>query len=404
MKSTRLQFENSAGQRLAAILDQPVTRKPLAYAIFAHCFTCTKNLKAIFHINRALTAAGIAVLRFDFTGLGQSEGDFSHTNFSSNVSDLECAAAYLQQNYQAPELLIGHSLGGAAAIVAASKLDSIKAVATIGSPSEPSHVIQHFNEYREAIEQCGEASVTLEGKKYTIAKQFLDDVEAIQLKQTLQHLKAALLVCHSPGDKTVNIRHAGELFQAAQHPKSFISLDNADHLLSNEADARYVGQLISSWASRFLALDILRQPLSTDEQIVAQTLADSYYTEINADDHMLVADEPKSLGGTDLGPTPYELLSSALAACTSITLQMYARRKNIPLQEVRVHITHKKAHADDCIHCDDSESKIDHFVRRIELFGKLTEQQQHRLLEIAERCPVHRTLHGEVVVITELKG
>jgi len=403
MKSTRLQFENAQGQKLAAILDQPVTRKPLAYAIFAHCFTCGKQLRAMFHINRTLTSAGIAVLRFDFTGLGQSEGDFAATNFSTNVSDLIQAAGFLGKHYQAPKLILGHSLGGTAAIMAATKLDSIKAVATIGTPSEPAHVVHHFSDYRNEIENCGEAVVPVEGRPFTITQQFIEDVESIKVKDVLKQLDAALLVCHSPIDKTVNIRNAQELFQAAPHPKSFISLDNADHLLMNEVDARYTGQVIASWASRFLGLDADKAPLPTNEQIVVQTLADSYYTEINANNHMLVADEPKSKGGTDLGPTPYELLASALGACTSITLNMYARRKKMPLEEVRVHITHKKIHAEDCINCDEKNSMIDHFYRQIELFGDLNNQEKQRLLEIADRCPVHRSLHGEVTVETELK-
>lgn len=407
MRSERLAFENRQGIELAARLDLPLEGEPLAYALFAHCFTCSKNLKAVGNISRALTERRLAVLRFDFTGLGESEGDFADTNFSSNVDDLVAAAGFLEANYQAPEILIGHSLGGAAVLQAAGEISSCKAVCTIGAPGDPGYVTRLLASKREEIEARGEAVVELAGRKFKIKKQFLDDLEATSMKERIRRLKRALLIFHSPIDNIVGIDNAAQIFQSALHPKSFVSLDTADHLLSEEADSRYVGAVLAAWARKYIDLDpeaARRQPLPEENVVVVQTGPEGYYTGIMANGHPLAADEPAAVGGTNLGPSPYELLSAALGACTSMTLRMYADRKEWPLETVTVRLTHDKVHARDCDSCDRKEGKIDLIEREIELSGPLDESQQQRLLEIADKCPVHRTLHSDIRVNTKLKS
>lgn len=406
MEFQKITFENASGQKLGARLDVPVDGQPVAYALFAHCFTCTKNLKAVGNISRALTRAGIAVLRFDFTGLGESEGDFADTNFSSNVADLVEAAQFLKANYQAPKILIGHSLGGAAVLQAAAQIPSSVAVATLAAPGEPSHVARLLGSKKEAIEAQGQAEVTLAGRTFTIKKQFLDDLEESHMQKTIQNLRRALIIFHSPVDNIVGIENASQIFQAAKHPKSFVSLDRADHLLSNEQDSMYVGAVIAAWARKYI--DTPEPEAQPDEppdhRVVVRTGQTQYRTEIKAGSHSLVADEPKSAGGTNLGPNPYDYLAAALGACTSITLRMYANRKEWPLEAIVVHLTHQKIHAADCEDCESEKGKIDRIEREIELVGPLDDDQRQRLLQIADKCPVHKTLHSEIVVKSRLKS
>ncbi len=404
MPVENVQFENARGELLSGRLQLPVSGAPRASALFAHCFTCTKNIRAARTISDALCAEGIAVLRFDFAGLGQSGGDFADTNFSSNVSDLIAASEYLTSYLSAPELLIGHSLGGTAVLQAAASIPSASVVATIGSPSRASHVTHLFEQQREQIEAKGEATVSLAGRPFVIRKQFLDDLEKGGLPESLRTLRKALLVFHSPVDDTVGIDNAGEIFAAAMHPKSFISLDKADHLLSRDEDARYVASVLSAWAHKYISeatSAATDAPVAAEGDVVAQTNAGGFRTDISASGHPLVADEPVAVGGTATGPTPYDLLSASLAACTSMTLQMYARHKGLSLDSATVRVTHDKIHADDCADCKtQGSSKLDRFTRRISLKGELTDEQRSRMLEIADRCPVHRTLHAEIVVET----
>lgn len=402
MPSTNIVFENESGHTLSGILDMPES-VPVAYALFAHCFTCSKNLKAAANIARALNDAGIAVLRFDFTGLGQSEGEFADTNFSSNVSDLLAAVNHMQREFEAPSILVGHSLGGTAVLQAASQVDSAVAVATIGSPSEPVHVAKLFLGSEDALNERGEATVNLGGRPFLMKQQFLDDLEKQDLRSSVGSLRKALLVMHAPLDNIVEIDNASALFTAAKHPKSFVSLDNADHLLSRETDSRYAGHVLAAWASRYLpepsSPDV---PEAREGLVTARTHLGGFRTEVQMGAHRLLADEPRSVGGTDLGPTPYDLLSAALATCTTMTLRMYAQHKGLHMESATVSVEHGKVHAQDCEDCESADGKIDEFRRTISLQGDLSDQQQQRMLEIADRCPVHRTLHSEVKVRSTL--
>lgn len=402
MKSEKLIFTNKDGLKLAGKLDLPIDRKPQACAIFAHCFTCSSSLQAVRNISLALTQEGFGVFRFDFTGLGQSEGEFADTNFSSNVDDLLSAADHLVENFDAPQVLVGHSLGGAAVLMAGLKIPSVKAVVTIGAPAEPVHVAHLLKEGEEEIQSQGQATVDIGGRPFLIKRQFIEDLKKAASEHHIGKLKKALLVMHSPQDRIVNIKNAEIIYKAAMHPKSYISLDGADHLLSSKEDAVYAGKVIASWAKRYIDRRESDE-LSTEKQVVTRTGQDGFLTEIRVGQHSLLADEPESVGGTNLGPTPYGLLSAALGACTSMTLRMYADRKGWDLQEVRVHLTHAKDHPIDCKDVEDEKSKIDIFDREIELEGDLDEKQITRLLEIADRCPVHRTLHSDIEVRTRLK-
>jgi alpha/beta superfamily hydrolase len=252
MPSKKLYFEGNAKNRLSALLDLPAESDPIAFALFAHCFTCTKNLKSVDTISRALIRERFAVLRFDFTGLGESEGEFADTNFSSNIGDLIAAANFLESNYEAPKILIGHSLGGAAVLQAAGHIPSSRAVATIGAPADPDHVMRLLHDRKDIIAQKGEAEVVLEGRKFKIKQQFLDDLEQVRMAEAVGNLKKAIVVFHSPMDDIVGIDNAAKIFQRARHPKSFISLDQADHLLMNPRDAQYVGAMIAVWARRYI--------------------------------------------------------------------------------------------------------------------------------------------------------
>lgn len=400
MKSLRIKFPNAEGHELAARLDLPIDQKPRVCAIFAHCFTCSKDLSAVKNISLALTQKGVAVFRFDFTGLGQSEGEFGDTNFSSNVADLIAAADYLSKEFESPQLLIGHSLGGAAVLLAGLKIDSVRAVATIGAPADPMHVSHLIEGGKDEINAKGEASVNIGGRSFCIKKQFLEDLKDLA-SGYIKDLNKSLLVLHSPQDQIVGVKNAEQIYKAAMHPKSFVSLDGADHLLSNPKDAQYAGEIIASWAMRYV--DLLEEDeLKTERQVVVRTDEEGYLTEIKAGPHSFLADEPESVGGTNLGPSPYGYLTAALGACTSMTLRMYADRKKWDLKEVRVHLSHSKNYFQDSEAVEGKGGKIDIFDREIELEGNLDDEQKARLLEIADRCPVHRTLHSDIQVITRL--
>ena len=402
MNIHKVSFTNKDKEQLAGRLELPLDQKPHNFVIFAHCFTCTKNLTAVKNVGRALTNAGCGVLRFDFTGLGESEGDFENTNFSGNVDDLIEAANFLEENYQAPTLIIGHSLGGAAAIFAASKLESIKAVAVINSPSDPSHVMHLLKDSEQEITKNGKARVNLGGVDFTIKKQFLDDLENNTLKDVVSDLRKALLILHSPQDNTVGIKNAEKIYIAAHHPKSFVSLDGVDHLLSKKEDSKYVGEVIAGWASRYVEIPPAKEIKSKSKVAASLGQDEKFTTNLKVGDHYLIADEPKSFGGNNFGPSPYEFLSAGLAACTVMTIQMYARRKNWNVGNVSVHIDYSKEHAIDCQECEKDSSKIDTFKREIKLVGNLTDEQKAKLMQIADKCPVHKTLHSKTQIITKL--
>lgn len=402
MQNLNVTFENQNGEILSGILDLP-TEEPVAYALFAHCFTCSKNLRAASNIARALNDERIAVLRFDFTGLGQSEGEFADTNFSSNVGDLLAAVDFLDRKHGDVSILIGHSLGGTAVLQAAPQVETAVAVVTIGSPAEPTHVARMFGGHEDSLRERGEAEVDLGGRPFLVKQQFVDDLEQHDVIGTIGKLHKALLVMHAPLDNIVEIDNAAELFVAAKHPKSFVSLDSADHLLTNDDDSRYAGQVLAAWASRYLPHADHGEPFRVAAgEVVARTYTDGFKTDVRAGRHTLVADEPRSVGGTNAGPSPYDLLSAALATCTSMTLHMYAAHKKLDLESVTVRIKHGKIHAVDCEDCESDSGRIDEFQRSIALQGSLSEAQRQRVLEIADRCPVHRTLEGEIKIRSKL--
>ncbi len=407
MENRRISFPGTDGSTLSARLSLPADGHVRACALFAHCFTCSKDLKPVVNISRALTQRGIAVMRFDFTGLGESEGDFADTTFSSNIGDLVAATEYMQNQYETPALVIGHSLGGAAAIQAAARLPGIRAVATIGAPFDPAHVKNLFADTLEDIEAEGHAEVVLAGRRFTVRREFIQDLERHRVEQVIRSLERPLLIMHSPVDETVAIENAARIYEAARHPKSFISLDDADHLLLDERDSLYAGAVLAAWAGRYI--DPLPQPETKEELrdaggVTARTAAGELRTEIIARGHPIVADEPVAVGGSDRGPTPYDLLGAALGACTTMTLQMYAARKKWPLKEAAVQVRHSKVHAEDEEHCQDDHARIDRLERDVTLVGPLDEAQRDRLLDIAERCPVHRTLTAGLRIETRETG
>mgnify|MGYP000495321218 FL=1 len=397
-RSQKVTFEGAAGDVLAARLDRP--NGPIrAWALFAHCFSCSKDVHAAQRISRRLTTHGYAVLRFDFTGLGQSEGDFANTNFSSNVEDLIKAADYLRETQEAPRLLVGHSLGGAAVIAAAPSIPEVKAVATLNAPADAEHVRHHFSRDEvEAIEANGSARVSLAGRDFTIKKQFLDDIEDHKLEAVVGEMKAALLIAHSPIDETVGIENATRLFVADRHPKSFLSLDDADHLLSREADANYAADMIAGWASRYAPPARVGTPprLSGDETaVVEETGLGGFHSWAVTGDHTFIVDEPEAMGGLNGGPAPYDMLSAALAACTTMTLRMYANHKKIELGRICTRVRHSKVKSD---------GPADLFEREIVVQGLKDEALQLKLLEIANKCPVHRTLERGAQVESRYKS
>lgn len=403
MHKETVHFQSRDGKDLAGRLDHPVG-EVRGWAIFAHCFTCSKQSHASVRVARGLAERGIGVLRFDFTGLGESDGEFEETNFSSNVADLVSAAEWMAGQGHAPGLLVGHSLGGAASVVAAHQIDSVKALATINAPADAEHVIQNFGESLETIETEGQARVDLAGRPFTITRDFVQDVRGANVTEAAGQLGLPLLVLHAPTDQVVGIDNASELFRAARHPKSFVSLDQADHVLSRPEDSAFAASMIAAWASRYLdgetgSGDL---PSQTHDVIVRETgRAGPFQNEVFINGQRYLADEPEAVGGSGTGPDPYGWLSTALGACTSMTLRMYARHKDWPLERVTVRLNHEKAHAEDCESCGPKD-KIDVFDRQITVEGELSEEQVARLLEIADRCPVHRTLESEVRVRSDI--
>lgn len=400
MPTERTTFTGHSGVQLAARLDLP-DGPLLATALFAHCFTCSKDIPAARRIAQRLADQGIAVLRFDFTGLGHSQGEFANTTFSSNIDDLKAAATMLGARAMAPSLLIGHSLGGAAMLKLAPDLDSVKAVVTLGAPFDPDHVTHNFNGALEQIERDGQAEVNLGGRPITIGKDFIDDIEGSSLQAALGASKAALLVMHAPRDDVVGVDNAARIFMAAKHPKSFVTLDDADHLITDADDACYAADVIASWSARYLKLPKAAPPIGTPEGIVRVREADprGFLQDVySGTSHHTLADEPLAYGGTNRGMSPYGYLSAALGTCTSMTIRMYARRKGWPLTGIFVDVSHNKMHAQD----SGTLEKIDGFKRVITLEGKLDDSQRARLLEIADKCPVHKTLERSSLIKTEL--
>lgn len=395
----KVTFENVAGESLAAALTLP-EQPPRAYALFAHCFTCGKDIATAARIARSLAAHRIAVLRFDFTGLGGSEGDFASTNFSSNIEDLVAAADYLRAEHEAPALMIGHSLGGTAVLAAAGSVEECRAVVTIGAPATPEHVQKQFSANREQLEAKDEATVTLAGREFRIKQQFLDDLRRHPMTERVAELRRALLIFHAPFDDIVSVEEAGRIFQAAKHPKSFISLDGADHLLSKADDAQYVADTIDSWSRRYLPEDREATTEVAGGDVLVAELNKKFLRQVSSDDHAWLADEPKKVGGSNLGPDPYEHLLAALGTCTSMTVRMYANRKQWPLDDIDVRLTHSREHHKDCEDCDEKPTRLEVLRREIALHGDLDDDQRARLLEIADRCPVHRTLESDLRIET----
>ena len=402
MPTERFDFPNARGERLAALLDRPAG-EPSAYALFAHCFTCGKDVLAAKRIAERLTLAGIGVLRFDFTGLGASGGEFANTTFSSNVADLVAAANELRRTRRAPAILIGHSLGGAAMLAAASEVPEARAVVTIAAPSDPGHVTHLFRDRVDEIRESGEVEVALAGRPFRIRREFLDDIAEQRLTERIAGLRKALLVFHSPTDDLVGIANASHIFLAAKHPKSFVSLAGADHLLSRKGDAIYVANVIAAWAERYLDIGLEVEAVPDAEAnrvVVTETRQGKFQQAITVGKHRLMADEPASVGGLDSGPSPYDLVLAGLGACTAMTLRLYAERKALPLDRVSVTLNHQKVHAADCETCETKQGMIDRIDRAITLDGALDAEQRKKLMEIADKCPVHRTLESEIEIRT----
>jgi uncharacterized OsmC-like protein/esterase/lipase len=385
-KTEKFDFKNSAGETLSGSMELPIN-EPKAFALLAHCFTCSKNLMASSRIAKHLTDHQIAVLRFDFTGLGNSEGDFSNTNFSSNVDDLISACTAIKDKFGKPaEILIGHSLGGAAVLKAAQTLSGAKAVVTIGAPGDTHHVAKLFDEDVETIENEGKAVVNLAGREFTIKKQFIEDIKEQDILSGVGEMKKALMVIHSPVDNTVSIDHAKKIYEAARHPKSFLSLDTADHLVSNPEDAEYVASMIGAWVKKYVDLShCIEVDIKKGNVKSVTRFKHKFTTDIYSPNHQLTADEPKNIGGDDLGMSPYELLLSSLAACTSMTIRMYTDRKGWTYDKLEVELSHEKETLEDGTHRDV-------LYKNIIIEGDLDEAQIKRIKEIAEKCPVNKTL------------
>jgi len=385
----KFDFYNKTGQLLSGRLELPIGQ-PKAFAVFAHCFTCSKNVKAATSISRALANEGIGVLRFDFTGLGNSEGDFANTNFSSNVADLISAAESLEEQFEFPAILVGHSLGGAAVLKAATLLDKVKAIVTIGAPSCASHVKSLFKDSLDLIKDKKTVEIDLYGRRFTISDQFIKDINEADILGDIAKSKKTLLIMHSPTDNIVSIEHAAKIFHSAKHPKSFISLDEMDHLVSKEADARYLSKIIAAWVSKYL--DFKTTTLEAkDTMIVSSQDGHKFLNRISVGNHQVFIDEPLSVGGGDLGMTPYQFLLAALGGCSSMTMKLYADNKGLPLEKVQIELSHKKVEKDG--------AKVDHIVKKMTAIGEaLTEEQKQKLYEIAEKCPVNRTLKSEIII------
>ncbi len=406
MKTERATFPSSTGAELSARLDLP-PGPPRAIALFAHCFTCGKDLRSASRVAARLTDNGFAVLRFDFTGIGSSEGDFADTNFTTNVADLISAADWLRQTYSAPSLLVGHSFGGAAVLAAANEIPEATAVAVIGTPADPTHVKHVFSCDLDEIEAEGHAEVAIGHRTFTVKKQFIDDISAVKLNSEIAEIDLPLLIMHSPDDTVVTISNAEQIFAEASYPKSFVALDGADHLMSNLEVAEYAGDVLASWADQYVpdhvgSSDDVIVAASEGEVVVAERGTGAFAQVVRvADRHALLADEPIGIGD-DTGPAPYDLLLAALGTCTSMTVRMYANRKGWPLEDVAVRLSHSKVHADDCANCESDSGKVDVIERELVIEGPLDDEQRARLLEIADRCPVHRSLHDETHISTQL--
>ncbi|MEM9999576.1 MAG: alpha/beta fold hydrolase [Pseudomonadota bacterium] len=407
MAIEKREFTTANGDVLAARFDTP-DGDIRGYAIFAHCFTCTKDIIAARRIAAHLARLGVAVLRFDFTGLGSSQGEFANTSFTSNVEDLVAAADHLTENGQAPTLLIGHSLGGAAVLAAADRIKSVKGIATIGAPADAEHVLHMFEDKIGDIERDGSAEVVLAGRKFRIGKSFIEAARSTELTDKIAKLRASLLILHSPLDNTVGIGNATKIFTAAKHPKSFVSLGEADHLLSRDEDATFAAEMISAWASRLLPKEA-PEPETADQHEhvrVAETRQSKFQNTVHVRKHRFFTDEPPSVGGADTGPTPYDYLATALGACTSMTLRMYADFKKIELGAITVDVSHEKVHAKDCADCAEDLTakggKIDRFERVISIDGNVPPEMAEKIVEIANKCPVHKTLETNAAVITRV--
>jgi uncharacterized OsmC-like protein/pimeloyl-ACP methyl ester carboxylesterase len=404
MKNQKLKVINKKGHKLQAYLELPANQKPNYFAIFAHCFTCNSSLSAVRNISRALTNHGFGIVRFDFTGLGRSEGEFADSHFSANVDDLIAVSDFIKEHYEAPSLLVGHSLGGAAVLVAASKLDNIKAVATVGAPATISHVKHLFSHGIDDIKNKGRVAVNIGGRPFKIDEEFVSDFDKTDLPAVVKALRKPLLILHSPTDTIVGIKNAEQLYNNAHHPKSFVTLDDADHLLSKTRDSSYAGDIIGAWVKRYFPQQENKMLDTSGEQLVAHLnlKEDNFTTTIQTAKHNFIADEPDSVGGDDFGPSPYDFISAGLAACTVMTLKIYAERKKWDLQEVYAHITYSKKHSDDLMLDVDKPTRIDHLSKKLTFIGDLDESQRQRLKEIASKCPVHKTLQSEVIIDTEL--
>lgn len=405
MRSEKVTFEGTQA-KLAARLDRP-EGTPRAFALFAHCFTCSKDIFAASRIAQGLAERGIATLRFDFTGLGHSDGEFENTNFTTNIEDLIKAADFLREEYEAPRILVGHSLGGAAVLAAAGQIEEVEAVATIAAPYDPQHVANHFTGAIERAKEEGVAEVTIAGRPFRVKQQFFEDIEGQPQKERIEKLRKPLLIFHAPLDGIVGIDNASNIFLTAKHPKSFVSLDSADHLLSDRRDAEYVAEVLAGWAGRYVGgltppeLDSAFEP-GAGHTVVAEAKSGKFTQIADAGGHTLIGDEPVDYGGDNLGPTPYGFLLTALGTCTAMTVRLYADRKKLPLEHVSVKLTHEKIHAKDCEDCETRDGKLDEIKRIVELRGDdLDEDQRRKLLDIADKCPVHRTLHSEIKVRTE---
>ncbi|MFT4661104.1 MAG: putative OsmC-like protein/pimeloyl-ACP methyl ester carboxylesterase [Patiriisocius sp.] len=402
MKTSELKIPGGDQKILHAKLEIPANGVLRQCAIFAHCFTCNSNLSVVRNVSRVLTSQGIAVLRFDFTGLGKSEGEFAESNFSSNVEDLISVYNFMEANYKKPGILIGHSLGGAAILMAASLLPDIKAMITIGAPAEPAHVQHLLGDSLSEIKEKGEAEVNIGGRPFRVQKQFIEDLENNDLLATVKKIKKPYLILHSPQDSIVKIENAAKLYHAAFHPKSFVTLDGADHLLSKKEDSIYAANVIGAWLGKYIdEPDKVKLSTEGEQVVVHLNLENSFTSQVFTDKHSLIADEPASIGGADLGPSPYELLNAAVGACTVMTLKMYAERKNWPLEEVFVYLSYDKKHVDELDLVTEQMGNIDHITKKIKIIGDLDSGQRNKLIEIASKCPVHRTLTKEVFFKTE---
>ena len=404
MITERIEFEGHSGLKLAARLDRPDGAAGPT-ALFAHCFTCSKDIPAARSVSAALADIGFAVMRFDFTGLGHSDGEFENTNFTSNVEDLVRAAQFLGSRGMPPALLIGHSLGGAAVLKAAGRIESAKAVVTIGAPADPAHVAHNFADNLDEIRSRGQASVSLGGRQFTIKRQFIEDIDANNLSPAIANLRKALLVLHAPRDQTVGIENAARIFQSAKHPKSFVTLDDANHLITRAADAEYAAHVIAAWSRKYVAFGggSGAEVVNEGSVRVSELEPNGFRQQVTTGEgHELIADEPIKYGGSNKGPSPYGFLAAGLGACTSMTIRLYSRRKGWALDHVSVDVTHDKIHASDCAECETTDARIDQFTRSIRLKGDLSDDQKTRLLEIADKCPVHKTLHSVSQVKTML--